>query len=227
MIAPTALSSLFVTGTDTGVGKTHIACQLLRHWQQFGFCVAPMKPIASGAERVNDQLLNDDVSELMCASGRAWPAHLVNPYCFEPPIAPHIAAELAHQEIKLNPILQAYALLAAQSDAVIVEGAGGVLVPLSTTLLMTDLIRALELPVLLVIGLRLGCINHALLSVSAIERAGLKLEGWVGNHLSAEPMLEVERNLLTLNARIDAPCWGVEAYLVDKSAKISPSLPPT
>lgn len=214
---PPALQSLFVTGTDTGVGKTHVACALLRHWSAFGFAVAPMKPVASGAVRMGDGWQQEDVDALLLASGRAWPAHLVNPYCFEPAIAPHIAADLVGETVRLEPIGHAFELLRAQSDAVVVEGAGGVLVPLSAQLLTTDLIVALKLPALLVVGLRLGCINHALLTQMALQRAGIPLLGWVGNCIDPN-FAEPERNFATLKARLEAPCWGVMAFEPDTAS---------
>lgn len=205
---PPALRSLFVTGTDTGIGKTHVACALLKHWRGFGFTPAPMKPVASGATLSAGHWQQEDVDALIAASGRDWPQHLVNPYCFAPPIAPHIAADLIGEQIRLEPILHAYALLSAMSDAVIVEGAGGVLVPLGDALMTTDLIVALKLPALLVVGLKLGCLNHAFLSQLALQRAGIPIIGWVGNAIDPE-FAERERNLSTLLQRLEAPCWGV------------------
>jgi dethiobiotin synthetase len=207
-LKPGPVQSLFVTGTDTGVGKTHVSARLISAWREFGFRIAPMKPIASGAVATADGWQQDDVDALIAASGREWPRHLVNPYCFAPPIAPHLAAALAGESIRFEPIVQAFDWLRAQSDAVVVEGAGGLLIPLNERDLLSDLIVALKLPVLLVVGLRLGCLNHALLTQTALQRAGIPLLGWVGNAIDPH-FAERDGNLATLDAWLAAPCWGV------------------
>jgi dethiobiotin synthetase len=207
-LKPGPVQSLFVTGTDTGVGKTHVSARLISAWREFGFRIAPMKPIASGAVATAEGWQQDDVDALIAASGREWPRHLVNPYCFAPPIAPHLAAAKVGETIRVEPIVQAFEWLRAQSDAVVVEGAGGLLIPLNERDLLSDLIVALKLPVLLVVGLRLGCLNHALLTQTALQRAGIPLLGWVGNAIDPH-FAERDGNLATLDAWLAAPCWGV------------------
>ena len=185
--------SLFVTGTDTGVGKTRIACALLRHFAEHGERVVGMKPVAAGATRTANGLSNEDVRKLNEASSVAAPPSAVNPYCFEPAIAPHIAAEEMGVRIEEQRIVQAFAQLATVADRVIVEGAGGFAVPLGPAADMARLARLLNLPVVLVVGMRLGCLSHALLTAQAIERSGLELRGWVAN------CIEPEMNRLTAN----------------------------
>ena len=172
----TALASrgFFVTGTDTGVGKTLIACALLNAFAAAGRRVAGMKPVAAGADETAEGLVNADVRLLRGASSVAAPLALVNPYCFMPPVAPHIAAERAGVTIDLKRIAQAFAQLAAIADVVIVEGAGGFCVPLNRHEDAADLACRLGLPVILVVGLRLGCLNHALLTAQAVRARGLR-----------------------------------------------------
>jgi len=199
----------FVTGTDTGVGKTHAAAALLRALSRRGISAVGMKPVASGCERTPQGLRNGDALALIAASGAPVLYDDVNPYAFEPAIAPHIAADLAGVRIEFDQIEAACDRLAADSRLVIVEGAGGWRVPLSETLGLSDLAARLGLGVILVVGLRLGCLNHALLTAEAIEAdRGPPLVGWIGNQLD-EPMPQVEANLATLRARIAAPCLGM------------------
>lgn len=198
----------FVTGTDTGVGKTLASTALMRVLRDQGLDVAGMKPVASGATRSNDGLRNEDALALAAESSRAWPYHVVNPYCLEPAIAPHLAAAEAGITIGIEPIVRAFQQLRAGSDVVIVEGAGGFLVPLGPDLSFADLPSRLGLDVILVVGLRLGCINHALLTAEAVARRGLRLAGWIGNAIDpgfARP----ESNRDTLLATLDAPCLGL------------------
>lgn len=174
---------LFVTGTDTGVGKTRVATALLETGTRLGLSMAPMKPIASGAEFLETasgetQLRNEDALALLAAAGGRFPYHAINPYCFEPAISPHIAAAEAGVTIDPRVIVASSRALATNCDWLVVEGAGGWYAPLGADLTVAGLAEALELPVLLVVGLRLGCLNHAMLSRQAIERSGLKLAGW-------------------------------------------------
>jgi dethiobiotin synthetase len=204
----------FITGTDTDCGKTLVASALVHKLRAAGQRVAVMKPVASGCELTAEGLRNADAQALIAASGRAWSYAQVNPYAFAPAIAPHIAAARAGVAIELQPILDAAAALAAGQDALLVEGAGGWRVPLSEELDMAALAAALQLPVILVVGMRLGCLNHAMLSAEAIARDGCQLAGWVAN--SIDPALaEFAANLQTLNARIPAPCLGVIPCLSD------------
>ncbi len=200
----------FITGTDTGVGKTHVAVALVHWLRGQGLRVGVMKPVAAGVVS-NDSRpegrshsANEDAISLIEASGRDWPYELVNPYLFERPIAPHLEAETAGVTIDSEWIRDCYRQIAEQVDTVVVEGAGGFLVPTGPDSDMADIARALELPVILVVGMRLGCLNHALLSAEAIVSRGLTLSGWIANAID-ESMQEFERNLLTLEKRLPAP----------------------
>lgn len=196
----------FVTGTDTGVGKSRFSVALLQALHQAGHArVVGMKPVAAGAERQADgSWLNEDVAALRAASTLAVPAALDNPVVLPMPASPHAAAAAAGVSITLPPIVDACRALQAQADAVVVEGAGGLRVPLSDTLDGGDLAQALGLPVILVVGLRLGCLNHALLTAEALAARGLHLAGWVANVI--EPgMLAAAANVEHLQARLPAP----------------------
>ena len=184
--------AFFITGTDTDVGKTHVACQLIQQYVDQGLTVIGMKPVAAGCELVNGEWVNEDVQKLTAASNVNAPAELVNPYCFKEYIAPHLAAENAGVEIELDTILQAYKQLITMADVVIVEGAGGFLVPLNKQVSLADLAESLAIPVVLVVGMRLGCINHSLLTVESIKARGLALHGWVANHIEPEMALREE-----------------------------------
>jgi len=208
--------SYFVVGTDTSVGKTYVASALIRYFAASGKKTAGMKPIASGCELSEHgiwqgQLVNDDVVALYEASSVKAPLELINPYHFAPAIAPHIAAEKAGVVIDLDLIVRSYQVLAEMADVVVVEGAGGFLVPVSAQQSMADLAVKLDLPVVLVVGMRLGCINHALLTVEAIKARGLKLAGWVANQIEPDMSMFAE-NLASLRERIDAPCLSVVGW---------------
>jgi dethiobiotin synthetase len=199
----------FVTGTDTGIGKTFIACALLHALHaRHGFRAAGMKPVAAGLDAAGK---NDDVEQLMAASSIKAPSSLVNPYALRAAVAPQIAAEAEGRNIELAPIVAAFQALRALADAVVVEGVGGFCVPLSAQCDTADLAVALDLPVILVVGIKLGCINHALLSQQAILARGLKLAGWVANCI--EPAtLRPEENRRVLEQRIAAPLLGIIPY---------------
>jgi dethiobiotin synthetase len=197
----------FVTGTDTGIGKTTCAVALIHALQQQGLQVAAMKPVAAGGALIGGQLLNEDVLALRNAANVKVDLHNMNPYRFAAPIAPHIAAAQAGVEIKLDKIVSAYAALTAQADAVVVEDAGGFLVPLGAQMDTADLALALDLPVILVVGMRLGCLNHALLTAEAIAHRGLKWAGWIANILEPD-MPALAENMAALEARLPAPCLG-------------------
>ncbi len=201
------MSGFFITGTDTGVGKTFATCAMMYALQQRGLVVAPMKPIAAGTIDVNGVPINEDVALTTEASGHRFPLHAVNPYCFREAIAPHIAARHEKIEVDLTVIRVAYRELASRADVVLVEGAGGFLVPLSANESMALIPSALQLPVVLVVGMRLGCINHALLTVEAIRTRGLVLAGWIAN-TCGETMNAYAENLSTLQKMIDAPLIG-------------------
>jgi len=198
----------FVTGTDTDCGKTLVATGLAARLHAGGRPVAVMKPVASGCRRTPRGLRNSDAEALILAAGETRSYELVNPYAFAPAIAPHIAAERAGVVIDEHAILAAADSLARGRDVMVVEGAGGWRVPLGPTLDMARLARLLQLPVVLVVGMRLGCLNHALLTAEAIEHDGCRLAGWVANVLDPD-MPEQEANLATLRADIPAPCLGV------------------
>ena len=203
----------FVTGTDTGVGKTLVCCALLYGFAALGKSVIGMKPVAAGAIRSADGLVNDDVALLRAASNVEAPPHLVNPYCFEPPIAPHLAAEQAGAAIDFATIANAYRQLATVADIVIVEGIGGFCVPLNHNEDSADLAQRLGLPVILVIGLRLGCLNHALLTAQAIRAKGLQLVGWIANCI--DPALAAaDENVAALAERLAAPLLGKVKFAV-------------
>jgi dethiobiotin synthetase len=208
------MSSYFITGTDTGVGKTLISSALVHAFAQRGLKAAGMKPVAAGCELRNGILLSDDVAQLMAASNVTAPLELVNPYAFVPPIAPHIAAEQAGTAIELEMLEQAYQRLRTQAEVVIVEGVGGFRVPLGENFDTADLAEALALPVVLVVGMRLGCLNHALLTAEAIAARGLTLAGWVANRITPE-MPAYAENLQALRQRLAAPCLGELPWLGD------------
>lgn len=200
----------FITGTDTGVGKTHAACALIRHLAGQGLAVAALKPVASGCQRTPAGPRNADALELMAAANVELEYGRVNPYAFEPAIAPHLAAAQAGVEVDVTRVAAIARGIVA--DCLVVEGAGGWCVPLGSGLMFSDLARVLCDGVILVVGLRLGCINHALLTVEQIRRDGFRLAGWIANTL--EPGMPVlEENVATLRDRIRAPLlarlpWG-------------------
>lgn len=201
--------SYFVIGTDTNVGKTYVASGLVQHFVNAGFKTVGMKPIASGCE-VGQQgaLLNEDVRKLQHASNVQAPLALINPYSFTPAIAPHLAAEKVGMVMQSGKIKLAYLQLVTMAEVVIVEGAGGFLVPINAAETLADLASELNIPIILVVGMRLGCINHALLTVEVIKARGLTLAGWVANQIDPDmPMFD--ENLSSLQQRIAAPCLSV------------------
>jgi dethiobiotin synthetase len=209
---------IFVTGTDTGVGKTLVACALLHALRARGVRALGMKPVAAGARRVHGRLVNDDVEALKRASALEASEELVNPYCFEPAIAPHIAAEMAGCDVALERLASAYRELAASAECVVVEGAGGFRVPLGRDWDFADFARLLGLPVVLVVGLRLGCLNHAILTAAAISHAGLRLAAWAANDIDAH-MLYAQENVRTLKARLRAPLIAHVPYQTQPDAR--------
>lgn len=219
-------TAYFLTGTDTEIGKTHIACALLERARQLGLRATGLKPVAAGIEADGE---NDDVRRIRQASSVALPAQIRNPYCFAPPIAPHLAAAQAGVEIDFARIAASLSNAQQHADFVVVEGAGGFCIPLGPDQTSADLAVALQLPVILVVGLRLGCLNHALLTAEAITRRGLVLAGWVGNHL-ATPMSHAAENMATLRALLPAPCLGEVSWRDDGDISASANelqLPPS
>ena len=206
--------SLYVTGTDTGIGKTLASSTLLHALRGHGLRVAGMKPVASGCTRIDGEWRNADALALQAAGEPGIAYADINPFALEHPLAPELAARDAGIEVTLPPILDAYARLADRADALIVEGVGGWAAPLSSSLMQADLVRALQLPVVLVVGLRLGCLNHAWLSARAIAADGIHLAGWIASHVDPE-MQRVEDNLAMLRERMPGSCWGVLPHAPD------------
>lgn len=208
--------SLFITGTDTGVGKTVISAALTRALVTRGLRVAVMKPIASGSDPTPNGLRNSDALTLMAAANVPAAYDVINPYCFLPPISPHIAAHEAGVTIDLSLLRSRFHSLATAADCVIVEGAGGWLAPISPTAAMADLAAALSLPVLLVVGLRLGCLNHALLTHESLRTRGVTFAGWIANAIDPDFARPTE-NLATLTARLGEPPLACVPFL-DRAA---------
>ncbi len=207
-------AAFFITGTDTNVGKTLVTSALAHAFANRGYESVAMKPVASGCQLVNGEWLSEDVVMHRQASSLKLPVAEVNPYAFGPAIAPHLAAKEAGVPIDLAKIKSTFTELVRQADVVVVEGAGGFMVPLNDKISTHEIAISLRLPVILVVGMRLGCINHALLTVEAIEHRGLKLAGWVANQIDAD-MQMLPENLDTLKARIKAPCLGLIPHLPD------------
>jgi len=199
--------TLFVTGTDTAVGKTRVAGALIRAARKRGTRVCGWKPVATGCERTAAGLRNADALALQKAAGTSEPYELLNPCAYEPAVAPHLAAALDHRPIRITELDRAHGELATRHDLIVAEGAGGWRVPLDEAWTLGAWVAEHEWPVLLVVGLRLGCLNHALLTAEAVAR-DTRLVGWVGNVLPPE-MEMLRENLDTLRQRLAAPCWGV------------------
>lgn len=210
------MSGIFISGTDTEVGKTTCSVALLRQLRQQGYKVAAMKPIASGCEPTESGLRNADALALMQQASVQLPYELVNPYSFEEPIAPHIAAKNSGCEIRIDTIVDHYQQIASQVDVVIVEGVGGWMVPLGNEVSMVDLARALALPTVLVCGIRLGCLNHSLLSARSIEADGIQLCGWIANRLATDTAYAAD-NISYLQTALKAPYLGTIPYPLDES----------
>jgi dethiobiotin synthetase len=198
------VKGVFVTGTDTGVGKTVVAAGLVRGLVAQGLRVAVMKPVASGSDRTREGLRNKDALALMAAANAAVAYERVNPYCFESPVSPHIAADDVGISVDLAQIRADFETLVAGSDWIVVEGAGGWLAPIGPATDIRELALALQLPVVLVVGLRLGCINHTLLTKLAIEAHGAQFAGWIANTIDPAMARRTE-NLETLVRLIGEP----------------------
>lgn len=210
--------SYFITGTDTDCGKTEVTLGLMQHLQDQGLSVLGMKPVASGAITTADGPRNDDAVRILQQGSQSVEYDLINPFAYAPPIAPHLAAEQVGREIDFWQIRACYQALASRAESVIVEGVGGWRVPLGRDKAVSDLALLLELPVILVVGLKLGCINHALLSAESISASGARLAGWVAN-VADDAMLEPQGNLESLKARINAPFLGRVPRLETPTAK--------
>lgn len=202
---------VFIAGTDTGIGKTEVATGMVRALVRRGIRVAVMKPIAAGATRTPEGLRNEDALALSAASNVPAPYAEVNPYCLSLPASPHIAARFAGISVDLAVIRRTFEALRARADVTVVEGAGGWLAPIGDRETMADVATTLGLPVVLVVGLRLGCLSHALLTAEAIASRGLRLAGWVANHVL--PQFEhAAENLATLERRLPAPLLESVAF---------------
>jgi len=214
------MSTFFIAGTDTGVGKTHSTCALLYALRDMGLNACGMKPVASGCVETAEGLRNDDALALQAASSAPMPYEWINPLALREPLSPHLAAARDGVEIRLATLRDAFERLSDIHDIVLVEGVGGWMVPLSRGLMASDIARQWQLPVILVVGVRLGCLNHALLSARAIATDGCRLVGWIGNLIDPE-MAAVEDNLATLRQLLPAPCLGVLPYGVPPQAAAS------
>jgi dethiobiotin synthetase len=205
------MSDYFITGTDTGVGKTWVTLALMKALQDKGKVVVGMKPVASGCTKIDEDLHNDDAVKILQQSSKRPAQTLdyktVNPYAFEQAVAPHIAAGLAGVKIDIEKIADDFYLLKEGADCVLVEGIGGWCVPLGSEDMLADLVKRLDLQVILIIGLRLGCINHALSTVRAIQADGVNLCGWMTSQLDPDYAF-LEETMMTLQARISAPLLG-------------------
>ena len=199
--------SCFITGTDTEIGKTMVSAAILHQLAQSGVRACGMKPIAAGAEMIDGELHNEDADQLRAAGNVHLPASLTTPFMLRTPAAPHVAAAIDGVALDAVPIIAAYAEIAAASDAVVVEGVGGFRVPLTDDFDTADLAAQLNLPVVLVVGMRLGCISHALLTVEAVIARNLVLAGWVANQIDSD-MAYLDENIEALAARIPAPLLG-------------------
>ena len=222
MTSPAPSRGYFIAGTDTGVGKTRIAAGLCRAFAAAGFKVAGMKPVASGCDTTAAGLRNDDALALLAAMNVRATYADVNPYAFEPAIAPHVAAADAGVVIEYSVLDRAFERLRMQCDVMIVEGAGGWLAPLDQGRNFADLVARWNLDVILVVGLRLGCINHTLLTAESIERRGIKLKAWVGNRVDPE-FPRAQATIETLRERLAAPCLGIVPFAPGGTAADAPA----
>lgn len=211
-------NGFFITGTDTDVGKSWVTAGLMVKLQQQGRRVVGMKPVASGCSDTPEGLRNADALLLQRLGSVLLDYDTINPYRFLPAIAPHLAAAQAGQRIKVGKIVEQFIRLKRQADCVVVEGVGGWQVPLNESETVADLAVALQLPVILVVGLRLGCINHALLTAESIRASGCTLGGWVAN--SVDPQMALPQDVVEAIAqRIDTPLLGVVPHLVRLDAE--------
>lgn len=215
----------FVTGTDTGVGKTFVSCLLLEAAKARGLRTVALKPLAAGCEEVDGELRNDDALQLQQHMTQSLDYDQVNPFALRAAIAPHIAAQQEGRRLLVSRMAGLVrGALMEPADFTLVEGAGGWYVPLNDQETLADLVRELQLPVILVVGMRLGCLNHALLSVRAIQQEGLPLAGWVANCIDPD-MPEREANIDTLKRRISAPCLGMIPFAPGENpAKLSSAI---
>lgn len=204
------MQGVFITGTDTGVGKTLCAAGMLVAYQQQGLSTIAMKPVASGCEQTPEGLRNEDALLLMQHMSEEAGYDEVNPYAFLPPMAPHLAAAREGTSINTDTLVKQAHALAHRADRIVIEGAGGWLAPLNKEQSFADFAVQLGFPVVLVVGIRLGCLNHALLTVENIRYRGVEMLGWIANMglENAADCLDIEENIATLEARIGSPLLG-------------------
>jgi len=215
-VSAAPLHGVFIAGTDTGIGKTRVTAGLITALRAMQVRAIGMKPIASGAMTVDGVRSNQDAAMIAEVSAPGASLADINPYCLNSPVSPHIAAEQDGIVIDLEHIASAYDRLTPHCDVVVVEGTGGWLAPIGPDTTMADVARRLRLPVVLVVGLRLGCLNHALLTAHAIEYAGVSLIGWIGSVIDPD-MAALQENLQTLTQRLPAAPWAVLPYAPDSA----------
>ncbi|MDR0565341.1 MAG: dethiobiotin synthase [Azoarcus sp.] len=204
----------FVTGTDTGIGKTFAVCTLIHAAKMQGFTALGMKPVAAGAENINGKWINEDTAHLLAAGSVKLEPEQINPYCLRAPVSPHLAAQDDNIHISPAHIRLAFNRLAGQCERLFIEGAGGFLAPLGKNIDAAHIARDLDLPLILVVGMRLGCINHALLTAEAIAARKLRLAGWIANCLPPV-MPRLDDNIEFLRQHIDASHLGTLPYSPD------------
>ncbi len=211
--------TLFVTGTDTGVGKTLVSCALLQAFQKQDYATAALKPIASGGIETSEGFCNEDVLMLSQNATLKLPYDTMNPYLFSDPVAPHIAAQKKQKPITLSELLlKCEAGLNSDVDRIIVEGCGGWLVPINAQETFANFVAELKLPVVIVVGMRLGCINHTLLTFQSIKSYGLPVLGWVANCIDPE-MLVLKENIETLTEYLQMPPLAILPYQPEVNIK--------
>lgn len=206
------MHSFFITGTDTNIGKTAITCSLIAKCIEEGFRAGGMKPVAAGCHIENGYMISDDVKKIIEVSNVDLNIKEINPYSFEPPIAPHISFK--SNEIDIHLIKKYLRSFENKMDYLFIEGVGGYAVPLTKTFTTADLVENLDIPVILVVGMKLGCINHTLLTVESILNKKQKLCGWVANRIDGD-MQAYEENFFFLKEKIKAPCLGEVPYFKD------------
>ena len=205
------MNIFFISGTDTNVGKTEITCALMRVISNQDKTVVGMKPISAGVDKIREGYLNKDVDKIMNAASFSYDISKVNSYSFDEPIAPHIAADKVNCSIDFNLIQNNLNQIKEKADYVFIEGAGGHEVPLDKTRTMADLVTSLDIPIILVVGIRLGCINHSILTINSILNRKQKLFGWVANCIDKD-MSEIDKNISYLKEKIPSPLIGIVPY---------------
>ncbi len=214
-------NSFFITGTDTHIGKTEITCALIEFFKKKGHLAIGMKPVAAGTELIDNQIINSDVHKFLSINSIKKSSEIINPYSFDQAIAPHIASNSLSNKIFLSKIYENFLLLEKECDYLFVEGAGGYKVPLTDNKSIPDLISHLKIPIILVVGIRLGCINHAMLTVESINNHNHNLFGWVANCVDSN-MYEIDENIKYLKDNIESPFIGKVPFQKEiNSIKIS------